>query len=82
MQMLVFFSTWCSDCKDEILKLNKENMANKKYLLINTFDSLGRGEESLRKMGVNIPCFYDSDNSISEKYHVSFVPYTVNQGQL
>ena len=41
---LIFFSSWCSDCKVELLKI--KNDLNENYILINTFDSIGKGDIS------------------------------------
>ncbi len=69
---LIFFSTWCSDCKKELEKIQKEKMKN--YILINSFDKKGNGDKILKKMELNYPCFFDTENKIAKKYNVKNVP--------
>lgn len=69
---LIFFSSWCSDCKKELLD-NKDKL-NDKYILINTFDSIGKGDIALNSLGINHSCFYDKSRVIAKKYNVKFVP--------
>ena len=75
---IIFFSTWCSDCKDKILLLKNDYFANKKYVLINIFDTQERAENVIKNMNINIPCFHDVNKTISKEYNVSFVPYEIS----
>lgn len=71
---LVFFSSWCSDCKDELLGLKKKERMEKNYILVNTFDSPGKGEKVLKNLGINYLCIYDKNRELAKKYRIDFVP--------
>jgi thiol-disulfide isomerase/thioredoxin len=74
IENILFFSTWCADCKDELIKLKDKIDADKKYILVNEFDAKGRAEKSLQNLNINLPCFYDEDKSIALEYQVKYVP--------
>ncbi|KAB8040510.1 hypothetical protein GCL60_00925 [Silvanigrella paludirubra] len=69
---LIFFSSWCSDCKEELLKI--KNDLNENYILINTFDSVGKGDIALKSLKINHKCIFDKDRLIAKKYNVKSVP--------
>jgi thiol-disulfide isomerase/thioredoxin len=69
---LVFFSSWCSDCKEELLKIKDD--LNENYILINTFDSLGKGDISLKSLKIDHKCIFDKDRLLAKKYKVKSVP--------
>ncbi len=71
---LVFFSSWCSDCKDELLDLKKKKRRKEKYILINTFDSPGKGEKVLKNLEIDYLCIYDKKRELAKKYRIDSVP--------
>ena len=75
VQKILFFSTWCSDCRVKILGLKKDPLSSQKYLLIDVFDTPQRAQKVFEKIDLGVPCFYDRDKSILKEYHVTFVPY-------
>lgn len=79
---VIFFSTWCSDCKDELLKLKEEKLfnahPNEKEILVNTFDTKGNADRVLKNLGIEKFCFYDNKNEIAKEYKVQTVPVSLN----
>ena len=74
---LVFFSSWCSDCKDELLEIKKKKQDKINYILVNTFDSPGKGEKALNSLGINYFCIYDKDRMLAKKYKIDSVPIKI-----
>ncbi len=72
---LVFFSSWCGDCKEHLEELAKtQNTINKKVIIINTFDTIENGNKVLKKLKINLPCYFDKDRVIAKKYNIKSVP--------
>lgn len=71
---LIFFSSWCSDCKDELLEFKKKKQMKENYILVNTFDSPGKGEKTLKSLEINDLCIYDKKNELAKKFHVDSIP--------
>ena len=72
---LIFFSSWCSDCKEDLLKI-KENQKNlkDKVIIINTFDRLEKGNQALKKLEIKLDCYFDKDRVLTKKYNIKAVP--------
>jgi hypothetical protein len=76
---IIFFSTWCSDCKEKLLELKKKEELSKEYLLVNSFDQKGHGEKALEYLKISLPCFYDPNNLIAKEYNIFVVPGEVQR---
>lgn len=74
---LIFFSTWCADCKIEIEKINKDSNQSQ-FILVAEFDSLERVNRNLNKMNIQTECYFDSEGKIKDKYQVKMVPAHVD----
>ena len=64
---LVFFSTWCSECKDHVKRVPSAGT-----LFIAAFDKAERAEAALRKLGRTEPCYVD--NGLTKKFGINVVP--------
>jgi thiol-disulfide isomerase/thioredoxin len=69
-QKLVFFSTWCGDCVAHLKQSSKGSPET--FIAIVAFDSRERAENSLSKMGMDIPCAMD--DGIAKLLGVKVVP--------
>ncbi|KAB8033301.1 TlpA family protein disulfide reductase [Fluviispira multicolorata] len=75
---LVFFSTWCADCKDELEKIKKEKSTKEQVILINIFDPEKKADNVLKKFSLeSYSCFIDTSKKIREKYKVTTVPKVI-----
>ncbi len=72
---LVFFSSWCGDCKDHLENLAKlQNKIKSKIIIINTFDRIENGNKALKELKIELPCYFDKDKVIANKFNVKSVP--------
>ncbi|WGL60115.1 redoxin domain-containing protein [Pigmentibacter sp. JX0631] len=72
---LIFFSSWCSDCKDDLLKLSKEQKILKnKIVIINTFDRIENANKALKALNVDFDCYFDKNRVLTKKYNIKTVP--------
>jgi len=75
---LVFFSTWCADCKPHLQGLKGASEASN-VILIHTFRVSHDEEAVLKYLGVSprIPCINDDSRNIAKSYAVQTVPAEV-----
>ena len=72
---LIFFSSWCSDCKDDLLKMEKEQKKLKnKVVIINTFDRIESANKALKALKVDFDCYFDKSRVLTNKYKIKSVP--------
>ncbi|WP_130609152.1 TlpA family protein disulfide reductase [Fluviispira sanaruensis] len=72
---LVFFSTWCLDCKEKLEKI-KEFKSNKdNVILINTFTTKSNPDDVLKAFDLSdFTCVIDSSHKIRKRFSVDKVP--------
>lgn len=72
---LIFFSSWCSDCKDDLIKLaDSTNILKNNIIIINTFDRPEKGYLALKVLNIDYPCYFDNDKKLTKKYNIKSVP--------
>ena len=79
--MINFWASWCSPCLQEMPILNQ---LYKKYqslgfalLGVNVEENNNDAIKWLKKVNINFPILFDTENSVSELYSVSIMPTTV-----
>ncbi len=78
--MLIFWATWCPNCKREIPTINQihNNYKSKgmEVLAINVGvnDSISRTKKYRKKYGISYPVAFDSSSHISRKFKVQGTP--------
>nr|BFD31962.1 hypothetical protein GTC16762_15800 [Pigmentibacter ruber] len=79
---LIFFSSWCSDCKEDLLKIrkNQKNLKDK-VVIINTFDRLEKANTALKALEIELDCYFDRDRVLTKKYNIKAVPAHVYVNQ-
>ncbi|MES2615752.1 MAG: hypothetical protein V4591_10085 [Bdellovibrionota bacterium] len=70
---LIFFSTWCADCKIEIEKIQKLDNQSA-FILVGEFDTIERINRNLSKMKTATDCYFDESGEIRKKFGVKVVP--------
>lgn len=72
---LVFFASWCFDCKKGLEEAKKDSLA------IALFDDKERAEKVYALTQSKATCIYDRDESIGQGFQVHALPYqSVYQG--
>ncbi len=79
--MVNFWASWCSPCLQEMPMLNQ---LYKKYqplgftlLGVNVEEDSNDAIKWLKKINIDFPVLYDTENSVSERYSVSIMPTTI-----
>lgn len=78
--VLVFWATWCSHCKKEILHIErfyKENKDKTEVIGINVKESRAKVEKFLNKKDITYPVVLDSDGKVANLYNVRGIPTIV-----
>jgi len=77
--VLIFWATWCPYCEQEVpaLKSVYQNYQSQGLvvLAVNSGDSASKVKKYRSSHQINYPIVLDSNKKISNKYHVSGVPY-------
>lgn len=64
---LVFFSTWCSSCKEHLLKEDKPGT-----IFIAAFDTPERASAVIQKLNIKQPCYFD--DGLTNYFGIKVVP--------
>lgn len=78
--MLVFWASWCPNCKSEAPKINQLVEKYKKQGMefigvnIGINDSIKRARSFVKKTDMTYPTVFDANNTITQKYMVHGVP--------
>ena len=79
--VLNFWATWCGPCKEEMPDLQKLYDEYSKedvvFLTIDCSDDAGTVKSFLDKNGYTLPTAVDGYCTVSDKYGVSAIPYTI-----
>ncbi len=81
--MLVFWASWCPNCKVEMPQINRmyQEFSEKgmEFIGINVGfnDSIGRATKFIRKNDMEFPNIFDAANSITKQYMVHGVPTVI-----
>ncbi len=81
--MLVFWASWCPNCKSEVPKIkklvDKYGTKGMTFIGINVAhnDSEARARRFMDKSGMTYPVIFDKEGNISRKYAVQGVPTVV-----
>lgn len=84
--LLNFWATWCGPCVGEMPALQRlyDEYGDDNGVRIITVE-IGESSETVHRFlsqnGYTLPCIYDTDYTISDKYYVSSIPYTVIFGK-
>ncbi len=72
---LVFFSTWCIDCKEKLEKIKEYKNNKENVILINTFSTKSNPDDVLKAFDLSdFTCVIDSSHKIRERFAVEKVP--------
>lgn len=79
--MLNFWATWCRPCRTEMPSMQKLYHAYKDkdfVILAVSVDRKGKGDvnEFVRQNGYTFPILLDPDSTVSDRYHVPYLPAT------
>ena len=78
--MLVFWASWCPNCRSEVPKVNalkeKYEKQGMTFLAVNVGhnDSEAKARKFMEKYGMNYPVVFDKSSDISAKYRIQGVP--------
>ena len=78
--MLVFWASWCPNCRSEVPKVNtlkeKYEKQGMTFLAVNVGhnDSKARARKFMEKYGMKYPVIFDERSEISTKYRIRGVP--------
>lgn len=80
--LINFWATWCGPCVEEMPALQDlyeeyGDSDNVEIILINAGESSQTVHRFLSQNGYTMPCIYDTDNAVNDKYGVMGIPYTV-----
>ena len=87
--IILFWTTWCPYCRDELKKINQMNEELKKdkveVLAINAGESLSKVSKFIKSYNLTYPVLLDQDGSVSRSYGIFGVPTYVfidNKGDI
>jgi peroxiredoxin len=80
--VLVFWATWCSSCKGEMIELKSfEDIPGAEKLVVATIctdpENIDKVKETAKDMHINYPILLDRGEKVSRKYKISVLPTTI-----
>jgi peroxiredoxin len=78
--MLVFWATWCPNCKREIPSINdiyrslKDKNIELLAINVGVNDSIDKIKRYVKKYKINYPVAFDKDSEVSREFKISGVP--------
>ncbi len=78
--VIVFFTTWCPYCAEEVPKVNDYYLRNKERISVFAVDVKETSDKVnafIGDKGVKYPVAMDSDGAVARKYKVSGIPTVI-----
>ena len=72
--LLVFWASWCNDCRDEIPRLKKLNADRFKVIAVNEGESAWKTRRFITMNNIDYQVVLDSDGSVAKAFQVPGVP--------
>ena len=72
--LLVFWASWCNDCRDEIPRLKKLNADRFKVIAVNEGESAWKTRRFISMNNIDYQVVLDSDGSVAKAFQVPGVP--------
>ena len=76
--ILFFWTTWCRFCRDELIELNRMHETIEaegiRLVSINTGERKSTVERYLTNLGIRLPVYMDTNNSVASLYSILGVP--------
>jgi peroxiredoxin len=72
--LLVFWASWCNDCRDEIPLLKKLNAERFKVIAVNEGESAWKTKRFIAMNNIDYQVFLDSDGSVAKAFQIPGVP--------
>jgi len=79
--LVVFWATWCTNCRDEIPLLNKFNADRFKVIAVNVGESAWKTKRFVAMNNISYQIVLDSDGSVAKAFKVPGVPACVILGK-
>jgi peroxiredoxin len=75
--LLVFWASWCNDCRDEISSLSKLNGNRFKVIAVNEGESAWKTRRFIANNNIGYQVALDLDGSVAKAFQVPGVPASV-----
>ncbi len=75
--LLVFWASWCTDCREEIPRLSKINAGRFKVIAVNEGESAWKTKRYVSMNKIDYQVVLDSDGAVAKAFQVPGVPASV-----
>ena len=79
--LMVFWASWCTDCRDEIPLLSRINAGKFKVIAINEGESAWKTRRYVSMNKIDYPVALDPDGAVAKAFRVPGVPASVIIGK-